>query len=88
LIRFLGVFRFCLADGTFGISLSSLILGSEYACQPDVSAMFGEHYGLLFASSEALVDLKKELQSAYMSTKLNQFGLPWNLLNNSKLMEN
>jgi hypothetical protein len=50
--------------------------------------MFGEHYGLLLASSEALVDLKKELQSAYMSTKLNQFGLPWNLSNNSKLMEN
>jgi hypothetical protein len=50
--------------------------------------MFGEHYRLLLASSQALVDLEKELQSAYMSTKLNQFGLTWNLSNNSKSVEN
>jgi hypothetical protein len=50
--------------------------------------MFGEHYGPLLASSGALVELENELQSSYMSTKLNQFGLTWNLLNNSKSMEN
>jgi hypothetical protein len=50
--------------------------------------MFGEHYGSLHAPSGDLVDLEKELQSAYMSTKLNQFGLAWNLLNNSKFVEN
>jgi hypothetical protein len=50
--------------------------------------MFGEHYGSLLASSGALVELENELQSSYMSTKLNQFGLTWNLLNNSKSMEN
>jgi hypothetical protein len=37
--------------------------------------MFGEKYGSLLALSGALVDLENELQSAYMSTKLNQFGL-------------
>jgi hypothetical protein len=56
----------------------------EYACQPDVRGMFGDHYGSHLASSGALVDLKKELQSAYMGTKLYQFGLACNLLNNSK----
>jgi hypothetical protein len=61
--------------------------GTEYTCQPEVSAIFGEHYGSLLATSGA-VDLEKELQSAYMSTKLNQFGLTWNLLNNSKSVEN
>jgi hypothetical protein len=50
--------------------------------------MFGEHYGSLLTSSEALVDLKNELQSAYMSTNLNQFGLTWNLSNNSKSIQN
>jgi hypothetical protein len=50
--------------------------------------MFGEHYGSLLASSGALVDLENELQSAYLSTKLNQFGLTWNLSNNSKSVEN
>jgi hypothetical protein len=50
--------------------------------------MFGEHYGSLLASSGALVVLEKELQSADMSTKQNQFSLTWNLLNNSKSMEN
>jgi hypothetical protein len=50
--------------------------------------MFGEHYGSLLASSGALVDLEKELQSVYMSTKLYQFSLTWNLLNNSKSVEN
>jgi hypothetical protein len=50
--------------------------------------MFGEHYRSFLASSRALVDLEKELQSAYMSTKLNQFGLTWNLSNNSKSVEN
>jgi hypothetical protein len=62
--------------------------GTKYACQPDVSAIFGEHYESLIASSGALVDLEKELQSAYMSIKLNQFGLTWNFLNNSKSVEN
>jgi hypothetical protein len=61
---------------------------NEYACQPDVSKLFGEHYASLLASSGALVDLENELQSAYMSTKLNRFGLTWNLLNNSKYVEN
>jgi hypothetical protein len=50
--------------------------------------MFGEHYGSLLASSGALVDWENELQSAYMSTKLNQFDLTLNLLNNSKSAEN
>jgi hypothetical protein len=50
--------------------------------------MFGEHYGSLLASSGALFDLKKELQSAYMSTKLYQFSLTWNIVNNSKSIEN
>jgi hypothetical protein len=50
--------------------------------------MFGEHYESLHASSGALVDLEKVLQSAYMSTKLYQFSLTWNLSNNSKSMEN
>jgi hypothetical protein len=50
--------------------------------------MFGEHYGSLLPSNGALVDLENELQSAYMSTKLNQFGLNWNLSNNSKSVEN
>jgi hypothetical protein len=50
--------------------------------------MFGEHFGSLIASSGAMVDLEKELQSAYISTKLNRFGLIWNLSNNSKSMEN
>jgi hypothetical protein len=31
----------------------------EYAYQPDVSAMFGENYGSLLASSGAMVDLEK-----------------------------
>jgi hypothetical protein len=35
---------------------------TEYACQPDVSAMFEEHYGSLLVSSGALVNLKNELQ--------------------------
>jgi hypothetical protein len=35
---------------------------TKYACQPDVSAMFGEHYESLLASSGALVDLKNKLQ--------------------------
>jgi hypothetical protein len=39
-------------------------MDTKYACQPDVSAMFGEHYGSLLASSGALVDLENELQSA------------------------
>jgi hypothetical protein len=50
--------------------------------------MFGEHYESLLASSGALVDLENDLQSAYMSTKLNQFGLTWNVSNNSKSVEN
>jgi hypothetical protein len=50
--------------------------------------MFGERYGSLLTASGALVDLKNELQSTYMSTKLNQFGLTWNLSNNSKSVEN
>jgi hypothetical protein len=50
--------------------------------------MFGEHYESLLASSGALVDLENDLQSTYMSTKLNQFGLTWNLSNNSKSVEN
>jgi hypothetical protein len=50
--------------------------------------MFGEHYGSLLASSGALVVLEKELQSVDMSTKQNQFSLTWNLLNNSKSVEN
>jgi hypothetical protein len=50
--------------------------------------MFREHYGSLLASSGALVDLEKELQSAYISTKLDQFGLTWNISNNSKYMKN
>jgi hypothetical protein len=50
--------------------------------------MFGENYGSLLASSGALVDLQKELQSAYMGTKLYQFGLTWNLSINSKSVEN
>jgi hypothetical protein len=50
--------------------------------------MLEEHYGSLLTSSGALVDLENELQSVYMSTKLNQFGLTWNLLNNSKSVEN
>jgi hypothetical protein len=50
--------------------------------------MFGEHYGSLLTSSGALVDLENELQSGYMSTKLNQFGLTWNLSNNSKYVRN
>jgi hypothetical protein len=37
---------------------------TEYACQLDVSAMFGEHYVSLLDSSGALVDFKNELQSA------------------------
>jgi hypothetical protein len=37
--------------------------------------MFGEHYGSLLALGGALVDLEKELQSVYMSTKLYQFSL-------------
>jgi hypothetical protein len=37
--------------------------------------MFGDQYGSLLASSEALVNLEKEFQSAYMGTKLYQFGL-------------
>jgi hypothetical protein len=60
----------------------------EYAYQPDVSALFEEHYGSLLASSGAPVDLEKELQSSYMGTKLYQFGLAWNLLNTSKSMKN
>jgi hypothetical protein len=50
--------------------------------------MFGEHYGSLLASCGALIDLQKELQSAYMGTKLYQFGLAWNLSINSKSVEN
>jgi hypothetical protein len=50
--------------------------------------MFGEHYGSLLTSSGALVNLENELPSTYMSTKLNQFGLTWNLLSNSKFVEN
>jgi hypothetical protein len=50
--------------------------------------MFGEHYGSLLVSSGAMVDLENELQSTYMSTKLYQFSLTWNLTNNSKFMEN
>jgi hypothetical protein len=50
--------------------------------------MFGEHYGSLLISSGALVELKNELQSVYMSTKLNQFGLTWNLSNNLKFVKN
>jgi hypothetical protein len=50
--------------------------------------MFVEHYGSLLALSGALVDLENALQLDYMSTKLNRFGLTWNLLNNSKPMEN
>jgi hypothetical protein len=46
---------------------------TEYACQPDVIEMIGEHNGSLLASSGALVDLENELQSAYMSIKLNTF---------------
>jgi hypothetical protein len=61
---------------------------TEYACQQDVSAMIGEHYGSLLASSRALVDLENELQSACMSTKLDQIGWTWNLLNNSKSVGN
>jgi hypothetical protein len=61
--------------------------GTEYACQPEVSAMFGEHYGSLLASSGSLVDLEKELQSAYMSRKVYQFSLTWNLSNSSKSVE-
>jgi hypothetical protein len=61
---------------------------TEYACHLDVSAMFGEHYGLLHASSRALIDLKNELQSACMSTKLNQIGWTWNLSNISKFVGN
>jgi hypothetical protein len=58
---------------------------TEYACQLDVSAIFGEHYGSLLASSRALVNLENELQSACMSTKLNQIGYIWNLSNNFKI---
>jgi hypothetical protein len=36
---------------------------TEYACEPYVSAIFGDHYGSLLASSGALVNLKNELQS-------------------------
>jgi hypothetical protein len=50
--------------------------------------MIGEHYGSLLASSRARVDLENELQSACMSTKLNQIGWIWNLLNNSKSLGN
>jgi hypothetical protein len=50
--------------------------------------MFGEHYGSLLASSRALVDLENELQSACMSTKLNQISWTWNLLNISKSVGN
>jgi hypothetical protein len=50
--------------------------------------MFGEHYGSLLASSGELVDLEKELQLAYMNTKLYQFSLTWNLSYNSKSKEN
>jgi hypothetical protein len=71
-----------------GVHYLLLSWDTEYACQSDVSAMFGEHYASLLASSGALVDLENELQSAYMSTKLNQFGLTWNLLNNSKSVRN
>jgi hypothetical protein len=35
-----------------------------------------------------LVDLEKELQLAYMGTNLYQFGLAWNLTNNSKSVKN
>jgi hypothetical protein len=31
---------------------------------------------------------KKELQSAYMDTKLYQFGFAWNLVNNLESVEN
>jgi hypothetical protein len=34
-----------------------LFWDTEYACQPDLSAMFGDNYGSLLASSGALVDL-------------------------------
>jgi hypothetical protein len=50
--------------------------------------MFGENYDSLLASSGALVDSQKELQSAYMCTKLYQFGLTWNLSINSKSVKN
>jgi hypothetical protein len=50
--------------------------------------MFGEHYGSLLVSSRALIDLENELQSACISTKLNQIGWTWNPLNNSKSVGN
>jgi hypothetical protein len=71
-----------------GIHYRLLFWDIEYECQPNITEMFEEHYGSLLASSGALVHWKKELQSAYMGTKLYQFGLAWNLLNNSKSVEN
>jgi hypothetical protein len=71
-----------------GINYLLLFWDIEYACQPDVREMFGEPYGSLLASCGALIDLQKELQSAYMGTKLYQFGLAWNLSINSKSVEN
>jgi hypothetical protein len=49
---------------------------------------FGEQYGSLLASSGALVDLEKKLQSTCISIKRYQFSLTWNLSSNSKSEEN
>jgi hypothetical protein len=42
-------------------------------CQPDDSANLVDHHGALLVQCGALVDLKKELQSAYMSTNQTNF---------------
>jgi hypothetical protein len=59
-----------------------------HACQlVDSESLVYDHGGLLIQTGP-MVDLQWELQKANMSTNLVELSFTWNLLNNTKSVEN